>query len=902
MSEPPSRNGDQEDIPLLEMRLLREYSETLQQGKVPQRDRFYSQAPHLASHLSALFDQLDLLHRSAGHLQELMGPAGGTSFPHGRLLGSYQILSEIGRGGMGIVYEAEDLQLRRRVAVKVLPATAALDPNRLRRFQREAQTAAALQHLNLVPVYHVGQEDGIYYFVMQRIEGLSLADHLGRWRKETPEIIQDRTYLYSAVRWVIEAAAALSYIHEEGYLHRDVKPSNLLLTREGHIRVSDFGLARALRSDNGSHSATLAGTLRYMSPEQLRGEQSIVDERSDVYALAATLYELVTLHPPFQGPDDVELIQTILDRDPDSPRQRNPAITPDLDAVIMRGLAKLPQERYANPAAFATDLQRWCDHLPTTARPVTSWGRLVRWCRRKKRRLIHMVLVGATGLFVGLMVSLGLIWKAYENEYWAHSQEASARQVVELQQKQLLKVIEVQSQLADKYLASVPGEQKLQRRLLKQASEVLEDLARAEHGSLEVKREAARAFWRLSAIEHRLNGPGLEARQAVGRAVQYMRKVVEQERDPATVLDFGYMLRWYAINLNEQGAPFAEYSALFAEAAKVIADLLETNPNQPSYLNLYHDILTDRARLETQQQRIENAITINQQAIQVAENLARQFSKGHPLSFIRLASDWKDRSELLSTQGWVEQAIEAMREAVKNDERLKSPEVTLKLGDRDTTLCCRLQLANLLMDVGNLDEVPALLKEFEKTTLTLIDQFSPVPHRLEGRFRSLKAQADLSLLQGDRNTAKHRIAEMCAHFQSMAQPRASFRLFVAGALCLYPSDLIENPGQLLAMAQSIRTDHPEEKDLDRVLGMAYLRNGHFSEARSRLLRVVDTRDRYLTGHALYLLALSYALQGNTLSAQQYLKEADSWRDSRCPHCYEQRLLREQVVTTLSQKK
>jgi serine/threonine protein kinase len=334
-------------------------------------------------------------------------------------LGDYRILREIGRGGMGIVYEAEQQSLGRRVAVKVFPRQALGDSKHLQRFRREARTAALLHHSNIVQVFGVGDQDGLSYYVMQLIRGVGLDKVIGELRTasvdgcpppaepEAPTESQrgDQTelrfvaedaaravlaggylasdgngcYWHSVARIGIQVGEALSYAHAQGTLHRDIKPANLLLDSNGRVWVTDFGLAKVAVREQLSQSGDIVGTLRYMAPEQLEGQH---DSRSDVYSLGLTLYELVTLQPAFVEADHSRLMRRVSEGNATRPRSLRPDVPRDLETIVLKAIARDPQHRYQTAGELVDDLRRLVEDRPIRARRVRPAERLWRWSRR----------------------------------------------------------------------------------------------------------------------------------------------------------------------------------------------------------------------------------------------------------------------------------------------------------------------------------------------------------------------------------------------------------------------------------------------------------------------------------------------------------------------------------------
>lgn len=321
-------------------------------------------------------------------------------------IGEYRIIRELGRGGMGIVYEAEQQSLGRRVAVKILPAGLAHDPAACERFQREAQAAAALHHTNIVPIFEVGEYEGLPFYAMQLITGESLEQmrcrlevspsservRTGHTETSVPERVDGesnsaskslssgsiRNYYQSLARITSQVADALAYAHQKGIIHRDVKPSNLLLDDSGSVWVTDFGLAKTTDSAL-TQTGDVVGTLQYISPERFEGQ---CDERADVYALGITLYELLTLRRAFEGAERAAIMQSIMGSDPIRPRTIDSKICKELETIVLMAIDREPSRRYQSATEMAADLRRYLDDQPIVARRATLPEQLALWRRR----------------------------------------------------------------------------------------------------------------------------------------------------------------------------------------------------------------------------------------------------------------------------------------------------------------------------------------------------------------------------------------------------------------------------------------------------------------------------------------------------------------------------------------
>ncbi|TWT85527.1 Serine/threonine-protein kinase PrkC [Posidoniimonas polymericola] len=483
MSEPTE---NREPIELLAEQFL----EDRRRGRRVTVEDYAAAHPDQAEEIRDLFPTIVAL-ESAKPDKQSIGPR---DFDAPDRLGDLRILGEIGRGGMGVVYEAEQESLGRRVAVKVLPGRALFDTRQLERFRREARTAAALQHPSIVPIYSVGEQDGLHYLVMQRIDGVGLdvlTRHVGRRTRgdalaacssvslaadetlqasspssledglaaamatddfdlarttevQTPSAASDEAltiafsasgslpsavragslgqslldddnvdidaldpaYYRSVAKIGAQAADALAYAHGRGALHRDIKPANLLLDRSGRVWVTDFGLAKMINQDDMSRTGELLGTLRYMAPEQLRGEATA---KSDLYSLGLTLYELVTFRSPFQAPTPSQVLQKINEHRPERPRKLNPRVPVDLEKIILKAMAADPADRYADGAALAADLRRFLVDQPVAIAAASVTTQAQRWLAANRTAAIAAavaLLLGGAGV-LGVLAMMG---------------------------------------------------------------------------------------------------------------------------------------------------------------------------------------------------------------------------------------------------------------------------------------------------------------------------------------------------------------------------------------------------------------------------------------------------------------------------------------------------------------
>jgi serine/threonine protein kinase len=434
MAEPTANEQDIID------KLADSFVARLRAGEHPSVEEYAQRHPELADGIRELLPAIAMLEQRASVAGDSVSKRQFQSEDRAPAeIGDYRIIREIGRGGMGIVYEAVQQSLGRHVALKVLAAPTLLNPSHLHRFQLEARAAARLHHTHIVPVFGVGEHKGLHYYAMQFIQGQSLdmviqavrqlrgdakserttqfdnaqtvaaAKSLltGRPADDHEELAHihgaDQTYLNAAgaesalirkelsashtghafhvsvARIGLQVAEALAYAHNEGVLHRDIKPSNLLLDGRGNTWITDFGLAKTEGTDGLTQTGDFVGTLRYMAPERLEGWS---DRRSDIYGLGATLYELLTLQTLYHGSSRAQLVDQILNEPPAAPKKLDPSVPEDLETIILKAMAKEPAERYHTAEDIAEDLRRFLADRPIVARRATLLEQLNRWRRR----------------------------------------------------------------------------------------------------------------------------------------------------------------------------------------------------------------------------------------------------------------------------------------------------------------------------------------------------------------------------------------------------------------------------------------------------------------------------------------------------------------------------------------
>lgn len=543
--------------------ILLGYVEAVEAGQAPDRQALVAAHPEYAKEIGEFLASYHQFSRMAAPLREsderesasaaFRAAVKSTVVPGARVeapapadlgqLGDYRLVREIGRGGMGVVYEAEQISLRRRVALKILPFAGGADARQLQRFRNEAEAAAHLHHSHIVPVFAVGAERGVHFYAMQYIEGQSLATLIGELTDQetagSPKAMPIAKSTQAAATLSTEhstrshhyfrrialigkaTAEALEYAHQMGVIHRDIKPANLLLDGRGEVWITDFGLAQFQSQAGVTVSGELVGTLRYISPEQAMAKRGLVDHRTDIYSLGATLYELLTLQPVFDGKDRHTLLHQIGFDEPASLRAIDPSIPFELETIVLKALAKSPSDRYGSAQELADDLDRFLEDKPILAKRPSLAERGRKWMRRHPSVVVAAVLLLVCGL-IGFAASTLVIareqtltQKAYQKlaieeretkaayeklavqekktkdaykeladeqvrTKKAYQAEERQRRIAEADFAQAQRALELIVQFSEGELAQKPGQQDVRRRLLLTVLDFYEDFL-AQH-------------------------------------------------------------------------------------------------------------------------------------------------------------------------------------------------------------------------------------------------------------------------------------------------------------------------------------------------------------------------------------------------------------------------------------
>jgi serine/threonine protein kinase/tetratricopeptide (TPR) repeat protein len=961
------------------LRVLDAYLAHLEAGRCVAPRQLLAEHPEFADQLQGCLEVLNLAQSVAR--PPFVETSQQDSPELGPQLGDYQIIRQIGRGGMGIVYEAQQLSLARPVALKVLPLAGAIDPRQLRRFRVEAQAAAQLHHTNIVPVYAVGCERGVHYYAMQYVEGKSLADLIRELRQlegrepagaappptlsheqslasriasgqfepatgppasdlgqqfraassaqifapvASSSSARDRSYFRTVASLGIQAAEALEHAHQEGTVHRDIKPANLMVDVRGHLWVTDFGLAR-LQDDAGlTLSGDLVGTIRYMSPEQAIGHRSVVDQRSDIYSLGVTLYELVTLEPAFGGSDRRELLRRVIEDDPRPLRSLTPAAPRELETIIQKTMAKEPKDRYLTAQELADDLRRFLEYKPIRAKRPRLTERVAKWGRRHAAAVLSslvLLMVASVGLTIATLV----IWKEQRQTRRAYEAEALLRW------KARRAVDEMYGQVAEQLLTEKPDMEKVRREFLEKALVHFEEFAVAQDAGPAMRHQAAKAVQRVGEIERRL-GHHSASERAYRQAIALLEKLVElRPKEPLYRNDLltchetlGFALsdtgrleeaeshvrcavamaeelaesypddhrqqRTLIRVLNNLDTVLVKEGKLWdrkrtmSRARDLAASLAEAYPDEPGNRNVLGCALVNLAEVFEELGRSNEAESLTHSALEIRRRLVEEFPSNATYKFEVSRSHFYI-AEIARRHGLLREAECAVRQAVNIVHRLASefPNIAWYTDfNRET----RTALGQIVAAQGRLDEAEPILR---RCVAELEEQVADKPRQAEKLAREAEIHVDLgSLLLEEGKSAESRqhlvrARDLWTQATAAAPEQATIARPFALSLadCLQPE--LRDPAKAVLLARKVTEQSPESVPGWSVLGLALYRSGDWKAATQALRKAIEPGSRG-TCRDWFVFAMALCQAGGTDKdqARAWYARAVTWMEQKTP--------------------
>ena len=619
----------------------------------------------------------------------------------------YEILGELGRGGMGVVYKARQLGLNRLVAIKMILSGDYADSGDLARFRLEAEAVAKLQHPNIVQVYAIDEAGGKPYFCLEFVNGGPLQRQLGG-NPQPPR---------QAARMVEQLADAMAYAHQNHIVHRDLKPANVLLTETGVPKVADFGLAKRLdgEASHQTQSGSILGTPSYMAPEQAHGRTRDVGPGGDIYSLGAMLYEMLVGRPPFKGQTVLDTLEMVRSQEPIAPSRMQPKIPRDLETICLKCLQKDPKNRYHTAGALAEDLRRFQAHEPIFARPIPTWERAWKWARR---RPLAAALVAVSVLFALSLAVGGVAFGAYQRSQVLKEKKLTdaannQRQLAEKNfDRARLAVDEMLTSVGQQRLAYEPRMEKLRRDLLTKALHFQQGFLQEKSDDPEIRDETGRAYARAGDIQEML-GDHEAAEKAYDDGQAILSELSTQfpandqyQRDLATCLNnMGQLLK------NAGRTPEAEQA--FRQVLDLRRKLADEKGDAQDRLELAN-VSDNLGGLLLGQGRYAEAETLLRQSLGILEALAN--GSTDPMYQENLARGRNNLGLLLSATGRPDEAEKSFRQALDVLQALAK--------QHPSAPDYRQELAVSYNHLGNLwrDTNPAKSEAFYRQSLALRDR------------------------------------------------------------------------------------------------------------------------------------------------------------------------------------
>jgi tetratricopeptide (TPR) repeat protein len=717
--------------------------------------------------------------------------------PAGTQVPGYEIVRELGRGGMGVVYLARQVSLGRLVALKMVLSGAHAGERERKRFHAEAGAVAKLKHANIVQIHEIGDVDGRPFFSLEFVDGGSLADRL----TGTPLPAREAATL------LIPIARAAQAAHDEGIVHRDLKPANVLLAdgkQTGPIvdatpMLTDFGLAKSVGSADGpTQSGAILGTPSYMAPEQAQGHSRDVGPPVDIYALGAILYELLTGRPPFRAETPLDTVMQVVTQEPVPPRQLQPKCPRDLETIALKCLQKEPRKRYATAGDLADDVQRFLNGEPIHARPVGPFGRAWRWAKRNKAVAALLAILFIV-MSAGLVVTSALLVRAHREHQKAVTQEAAAKtqeaaaKIQEAAAKtqeaaakaqearakaNLLRAVDavnrMMTRVADERLAYVPQFEDERRQILEDAVRFYHEFLEQEANDAQLRRATGRAHLRLGKVFLSL-GRYEQARDAFQQAVRiHDQLAADFPSDPDHRNDLALALTHHGgvqrlLNHLELADPD------YARARQLAEELVASAPGEPEYHVTLAETLAQLGFHSLQQRRIDAARSSFRKSVEEWGALV----DGHPGEFRYAFERAKVRSNLgylLLNIGDLGEAERFLHAAIAEFEQLRSAHPEQTRGIEPVAAEARLNLAAVFVATNRLARADEPLQRGLKVYERLVANYALMPGYRLTLARGYQTAGMLALARNMSDQAETDLLKATALLEELgrAHPEAFF--------------------------------------------------------------------------------------------------------------------------------
>jgi serine/threonine protein kinase len=820
---------------------IAEHQAAINRGEEPDRARLLERYSDVARLVA---DALD-----AKLALEFLGPPIRGLETDEVIAADFRLIRKIGAGGMGVVYEAEQMSLSRRVALKVLRPSAMLTPLEKQRFVQEAQAAASLHHTNIVPIHHVGEHQGVPFYSMPLINGHSLAQIIRLIQKDDGKrTLRDSTtpanavtYSRAVARIGIDIAEALHFAHQEGFVHRDIKPANILLDDRGHVWLADFGLAFLHRRLDEFRHGDRAGTIGYMSPEQVGTVRGQVGVPADIYGLGVTLLELWTVQRAFPG-GSLEEYRTWLTEDELMPPRRHVgSVAPELSLIIAKATAKDPDQRYVSALELADDLRRFLDDRPIIAKPPTLRDRVARLVRRNRRALVASAVV----LFFGSLVAGAMLWKAYQSEHRARQGTFDA-------------IHRFMTNFSDQQLSDTPGANEARMELLNQAIEYLQQYA----NDPEARRRLAHAYYVRARLHANIGRLDQQVEDATRSLELYDQAVKDFPNRPIYRLDAARSL----INTCRPSYPHQKHLEICERALERVGKLAADYPDDVRFQDAwatYHLMFAMRYHLDPNQ-----ALGIARNGLAIAEKAAKmpnaplyvQYGPAKIRGYI---------GESLAALGRYDEAIDELTQAVNiyNDLSLKSARDSEHYAHEveRANLCEQLGVALMLR--GRHAEADRILNIAADQAVGRAAIFFENYEAANTAVRRFQILGDNAMLAGDRESAKRHYSEAIDVFERCLFRDPNVNRHVHGVRLLISCPIVElrNPQRLREILAKTPTGELSQA-IRMHLGILTLQEGDAKKAAEILESVTETA-RYRD----FALARAYEQLGRHEEAAKHRK-------------------------------
>ncbi len=602
--------------------ILDEYLVELENGGNPSVESILAEYPEIARALRSSLESIRLLNRVHGASDDLAESSSATipTWAHPKNVGGFEIGRELGRGAMGVVYAAKLQSTGSEVAIKFLESQGVRDQGCIERFRREARAAESLNHPSIVPVHHIGCENGRHYYTMKLIDGASLSHTIDIAFRRNPNanrivpsnlggldaFSKSGEYYRSLALEMAKVADALHSAHKMGVVHRDIKPSNLLMDSTGHIWITDFGLAHVEDGLNLTYTGDIIGTFQYMSPEQASGKRERVDFRSDIYSLGATLYELFAGHAPYSGMDRAEILRRMQSSEPFRPIAYNSALPRDLETIIRRAMRPDRADRYQSAALVAEDLIRFSNGQPIVANAVSIGERAKNWARLHSGRLAVALLMA---LFVIMVESISNVQITLEKELTAKAFRSS-----DSNYRQARKAVDTFGFLFTE-LSELPGTEAIRREVLAETLRYYQSFIASANTDPRLASDVAQTKLKIAQLTRTI-GSVDEADLAYRDAVAALRKANRDKPNAALALTLNRAINdWVALRSEQGDQAFSK--PLLVEANKV-ADSIEEAGGRARAQALSHHT---QAIVAFRERDLERAIAESSESIAILQKM-----------------------------------------------------------------------------------------------------------------------------------------------------------------------------------------------------------------------------------------------------------------------------------------